>query len=351
MSVKREEFGVTENGEQVNAYIVDNGKISFRVIDYGAALVNVVVPDALGRKADVALGWNDVHGYEHNHGFMGALVGPSCNRIAGAEFEIDGKEIHLPVNDGPNNLHTDKEHGLNRRMWKALPGEDFVMFSIHLDDGDLCLPGNREICVTYSVLDDDGVQIHYHATSDQKTIFNFTNHSYWNLDGHAAGSILRTKLQLNCSHFTPVREGSIPTGEIRAVAGTPFDFTQPKEIGRDIDADDPQLAITGGYDHNFCIDGYDGEGTICLAARAQGPASGRVMEVQTNTPGVQFYTANFLNNAGCKEGRTYGPREAFCLETQFYPDSVHHSNFPQPIFGGDTVYDTITIYRFPTGKA
>lgn len=348
MSVKKEIFGVTKTGETVTAYIIENGTISARVIDYGANLVNVFAPDKNGNLADIVLGFDDAEGYENNPAFFGALVGPSANRIAGASFTIDGREYHLLANDGVNNLHTDKDHGLHKMMWKALPGEDFVTFTTHVPDGMYGMPGDRYFSVTYSVTEDNALNIHYHATSDKPTIINLTNHAYWNLDGYDAGGILDTVLELHGSAFTPVVKGAIPTGEIRNVAGTVFDFTKPKKIGQDIDKDDEQLLLVGGYDHSFVVDGYDGEGNYRLAARACSEKSGRIMEVYTTLPGVQFYAGNHINVSGAKGGKDCGKRCAFALETQFYPDSIHHENFPSCVFGGERVYDSMTKYLFDT---
>jgi aldose 1-epimerase len=210
------------------------------------------------------------------------------------------------------------------------------------------MPGDRYFSVTYSVTEDNALNIHYHATSDKPTIINLTNHAYWNLDGYDAGGILDTVLELHGSAFTPVVKGAIPTGEIRNVAGTVFDFTKPKKIGQDIDKDDEQLLLVGGYDHNFVVDGYDGEGNYRLAARACSEKSGRIMEVYTTLPGVQFYAGNHINVSGAKGGKDCGKRWAFALETQFYPDSIHHENFPSCVFGGERVYDSMTKYLFDT---
>lgn len=350
MSVKKELFGRTKEGEEIHSYAIDNGTICARVIDYGAVLVNLMVPDKNGTIQDIILGFDDAEDYFENKDFFGAVIGPICNRTADASFSLDGQVVHLPVNDGPNNLHTSFDRGTHKRMWHALTGEDFVTFTLEMKEGDLGLPGNKNYAVTYKVTDQNALLIHYHVTSDRHMIINMTNHAYFNLNGHNSGSIEGQELQLNAHAFTPVREGSIPTGEIRDVAGTAFDFTVSKPIGRDINADDEQLKLTGGYDHNFVIDGWKDDGELIHAATAFSRQSGRQMDVYTNLPGVQFYAGNF---AECdpgqgKEHSTYGHRGAFCLETQYFPDSIHHENFPDYVFGEGKVYDSITTYRFTT---
>ncbi len=346
MSVKAERFGKTPDGKEITAYTVDNGHISFRVLDYGALLVNLFVPDAHGTMTDIILGYDNAEQYWDNDCFFGACVGPVCNRTANATFSIDGQTYHMPVNDGVNNLHTDANLGLHKKMFKTLTGEDFVTFLVELPDGECGLPGKRHIVVTYSVTEDQSLKIHYHATSDKKTLFNLTNHAYFNLDGNAAGDISKHTMQLNCSAYTPVVAGAIPTGVIASVKGTPLDFTEPKKIGQDIDANFEQLELVGGYDHNFVVDGYTGNGELVHVATTYSSVSGRQMDVYSSLPGVQFYTANFVNEPNGKQGVGYGKRSAFCLETQYYPDSVNHVNFPNEIFGGDAVYDSTTKYCF-----
>lgn len=346
MSVKKEFFGTTKDGREVNSYIVDNGTISFRVMDYGAILLNVWAPDAAGKKEDIVLGYDTLDKYEIQTANYGATVGPVANRTANATFEIDNVTYHMPVNEGANNLHTSATLGLQHKIWNVLSGEDFVTFLVEVPDGECGIPGDRHFVVTYSLTVDNGIRIHYHMTSDKKTYVNPTNHTYWNLDGQAAGYIGDTVLELSCSHYTPVREGSIPTGEIAGVAGTPFDFSREKKIGRDIDKDNEQLKLTGGYDHNYVIDGWTGNGDTVHFATAYSEKSGRQMDVYTNLPGVQFYSGNGMKEETGKEGVLYHRRDAFCLETQYYPDSIHEKDWPQPVYGPDTVYDSVTKYVF-----
>lgn len=346
MGVIKEYFGTTKDGQTVYSYTLDNGYVNARVIDYGATLVNLCVPDRDGLRDDIVLGYDSLQQYEELGGCLGATVGPVCNRTANAEMTIDGVQYHMPVNDGPNNLHSDKNNALNKRVWNAIYGEDFVTFTISMADGDLGLPGERNFTATYSLTVDNGLRLHYHATSDRTTAINLTNHTYFNLDGHDAGVINDQLLMINASTITETDAGSIPTGVLRDVTGTPMDFREEKPMGRDIDADYDQLRQAGGYDHNYCIDGYTGNGDLLLAAKARSLKSGRVMEVFTSLPGVQLYTANGLGAKDAKDGCEYGRRYAFCLETQYYADSIHHENFPSYLFGKGEAYDAMTKFRF-----
>ena len=350
MSVTAERFGQTQDGKEITLYTIEKDGLTAKVSDYGAALVSLLVPDKDGKAEDVVLGFEKAEGYFVNGSCLGVVVGPSANRTAKGHFTLEGKEYQLPVNDGSNNLHTDASLGLHKKLWSAETGEDFVSFKTELPDGECGLPGNRVISVTYSLTGQHGLLLQYHGESDVFTLFNPTNHSYFNLAGHKAGSILDHELQLFCSHYTPVVKGAIPTGQIASVSGTVFDFRLAKTIGRDIDADEEQLKLVGGYDHNFCVDGYEKDGTMRPTAKAYEKGSGRVMEVYTTLPGVQFYAGNFLEEKGGKEGAVYGARDGFALETQFYPDSANEPAFPQPFYGGTTAYDAATEYRFSVMK-
>ncbi len=344
MSVQKEFFGRMQDGREVSIYTIRTERLMAKVSDLGALLVSLETPDRDGAMKDIVLGYDDVEHYMDNPACFGAVVGPNANRIDGAAFTIDGEEYHLPVNERGNNLHSDKL--FYKRLFNADMGENSVTFVLGLPDGDAGFPGNRIFTITY-ILTEEDLRIEYRAKSDKKTVINLTNHSYFNLAGEDSGSIADQILQLNCSNTTKVREDLIPTGEIVSVKGTPFDFTAPKPIGRDIDEEDQQLQFGGGYDHNFVIDGYTGDGSLLKAGEVCDPASGRVMEVLTTVPGVQFYTANGMCVEGGKGGKTYGSRSAYALETQFFPDNVHHANFPQAIFGLDTEYESVTVYRFP----
>ena len=347
MAVTKSVFGKSPEGKEISLYTLSNSKgMKAEITDLGAILVRVLVPDAAGKVDDLVLGFDDGESYYGNDSFFGTVIGPCANRTGGAEYTLDGVTYQLDKNDGENNLHTHKQLGFHKRLWNAETGENSVIFSLEDEDGHLGFPGNKKVSVTYSLSEENELTLHYHAVSDKKTIFNLTNHSYFNLDGHGAGSIEEHELWLGASHFTPVVPGAIPTGEIRTVAGTPLDFTQPKKIGRDIREDYEQLILTGGYDHNFVIDGWDG--TLRHIATVKGPKSGRTMKAYTTLPGVQFYAGNFIDVQPGKAGVTYGKRCGFALETQYFPDTIHHDNFPSYVFGGENgrEYDSVTVYRF-----
>jgi len=349
MAVTKSVFGKSPEGKEISLYTLSNGKgMKAEVTNLGAILVRVLVPDAAGRVDDLVLGFDKGESYYGNDSFFGTVIGPCANRTGGAEYTLDGVTYQLDKNDGANNLHTHKQLGFHKRLWDAEMGENSVTFSLEDEDGHLGFPGNKKVSVTYSLSAENELTLHYHAVSDKKTIINLTNHSYFNLDGHGAGSIEEHELWLGASHFTPVVPGSIPTSEIRAVAGTPMDFTQPKKIGRDIREDYEQLLLTGGYDHNFVIDGWNDDSTLRHIATVKGPKSGRVMKAYTTLPGVQFYAGNFIDAQQGKDGVTYGKRSGFALETQYFPDTIHHENFPSYVFGGENgrEYDSVTVYKF-----
>ncbi len=346
MAVERERVGEAPSGAPVYAYHISNDAgMEVVVLNYGCIIRNLIVPTSKGDKVDVALGFDVFSGYEDNPCFLGATIGPTANRIAKAKYKIDDKEFVLPINDGPNNLHTDMNNGFHKRVWDAKECQNSVKFSLKSDDGDIGFSGNRVFEVTFSVSDDNALSLHYHATSDAKTLINMTNHSYFNLNGHNSGSILGHLLKLNASKYTPVIDSeAIPTGEIADVAGTPFDFTTEKTIGQDIDADNEQLTFVGGYDHNYCIDGADG--SMKEFAVVSSPITGITMKCSTDLPGFQLYVGNFLKADNAKDGATYASREGFCLETQVYPNSVNEAEFPDCIYGPGKDYDNTTIYKF-----
>ena len=346
MAVKREFLGEAQNGAPIYAYHISNSNgVEAVVLNYGCTIKNVFVPAKDGKKVDVVLGYDDPKAYFDNSCFLGSTVGPTANRIANAKYSIDGREFSLPVNDGPNNLHTDMNNGFHKRVWEASEGENFVKFTLNSEDGDLGFSGNRVFTLTYTLDDDNNLELHYHATSDAKTLINMTNHVYFNLGGHNSGSILGHTLKLNCSKFTPVIDSAaIPTGELQDVAGTVFDFTKEKTIGQDINADLEQLQCVGGYDHNFCIDGE--EGVLREAAFAKSPDTGITLKCCTTLPGIQLYVGNFLKSNVGKENTEYKARDGFCLETQYYPNSINQAGFPDCVFGPDREYDSITVYQF-----
>lgn len=345
MGVVKEKFGTTKCGKDVYVYTLsnDNG-MKARISSFGANLVSLFVPDQSGNLQDVVLGYDNLESYYGNGSFFGAIVGPSANRIANACFEIGGKSYQIDANDGENNLHSHIKEGYHKRVWDVTEGTDSVTLTLEGKDGEMGFPGNKKVSVTYSLSGDNALKISYHVSADADTIVNMTNHSYFNLSGHNAGTIENHLLKINASYYTPVVAGAIPTGEIAPVEGTPMDFTEMKPIGRDINEDFEQLKIGQGYDHNFVIDGADG--TLREIAEVEDPVSGRKMKVFTDLPGVQFYAGNCIKPENGKENAAYIPRQGFCLETQYYPDSIHHPNFPQAVFGPDKDYDSVTIYQF-----
>lgn len=352
MSISISSFGALPDGRAAVLYTLTNPSgAQLCLTDYGARIVAVRVPDRTGNLADVALGFDSAADYIRQDNYIGATIGRVGNRIAGSAFTLNGKDYHVDANEGPNCLHGG-HNGFDRQLWHAEPHEgeaaDMVTFTYTSADGEEGFPGTLRVTVSIGWSHENDLSICYSAVCDQDTLCNLTNHSYFNLDGHGAGSIEEHELWLRASHFTPVAAGSIPTGEIRAVAGTPMDFTQPKKIGRDIREDYEQLLLTGGYDHNFVIDGWNDDGTLRHIATVKGPKSGRVMKAYTTLPGVQFYAGNFIDVQPGKDGVTYGNRCGFALETQYFPDTIHHENFPSYVFGGENgrEYDSVTVYKF-----
>lgn len=345
MGVKKEKFGTARNGKDVYAFTLSNANgVQAKIINFGAILVSLLVPDKNGKVEDVVLGYDSLEEYYGNGSFFGATIGPSANRIGGASFEISGKTYRIDVNDGPNNLHSHMENGYHKQVWDAVEGDNSVTLTLEAKDGEMGFPGNKKITMVYSLSEDNALKLAYHVSADADTIVNLTNHTYFNLAGHKAGKIEDHLLQLHAGNYTPVVPGAIPTGEIQPVTGTPMDFTKMKPIGQDINADFEQLKLTLGYDHNFVIDGADG--SLKEIAVAEDPKSGRKMKVFTTLPGVQFYAGNCIGEDTGKDHTPYGPRKGFCLETQYYPDNIHHPNFPQSVFGPGKDYESVTVYQF-----
>lgn len=347
MGISIRDFGITKKGEKASLYTISasNGMEAV-VSDYGAILVSLLVPDARGEKKDLVLGYDHLEDYEENGCFFGTVIGRCANRTKGASFTLDGVEYKMPANENGNNLHTDFENGFHKKIWKAEVDEahDSVKFSYVSPDGENGFPGTLHISVTYTVLPDCGIQLVYDGVSDKKTIINLTNHSYFNLSGHDAGSICHEKMMINASGFTEIVPGSITTGKIIPVDGTPMDFRQAKCIGDEIDSDWEQLKLGGGYDHNWALDTVFGE--VQKIAQVEDEKSGRTMEVYTDLPGVQFYAGNFITPQTGKGGAAYGKRCALCLETQYFPNSANIQKFRQPIFEAGQPYHTTTIYKF-----
>lgn len=344
MAVTKHIFGKTPEGQEIEIYSITNKNgVCAEVMTYGATLVNLLVPGKDGTKADINLGYDSMEPYTVNTDNFGATIGPNCNRIGGASFMLEGKKIQLPVNDGANNLHTDLEAGISKKVWKAECTEHSVRMTVTSKDGELGLPGNRTFWATYTLTDENELELHYEAESDKNTLINMTNHAYFNLKGHDQGTIHDHILWIRANQYTELVKGGIPNGRIVSVKGTPFDFTTEKEIGQDVDCEHPQIRLVGGYDHNFVLDDYDG--STKLALRMSCPKSGRTMEIYTNLPGVQVYTGNFIGKQTAKEGAAYDCRMGVALETQFFPDAPNHPEFPSDIFGPDRRYDYKTIYK------
>ena len=368
-------FGKLNDGRTAGLYVLRNSSgMSAALTDYGATLVSLAVPDRNGDIRDVVLGHDDASGYEEGQGYIGATVGRFANRIGGACFSLNGKEYELTANDGSNTLHGGRD-SYSSRLWSVkIPFSEVssrdimassapesisdgvsqlarsniankrVVFCLDSPDGDQGFPGKLHIEVTYTLTDEGELHIDYLARSDADTPFNPTNHSYFNLNGHASGSILEHIVQIDASEYTPSDQGLLPTGEIKSVSGTPMDFTIPKMIGQDIGADYADLKNGGGYDHNYVIARMKGE--YKEAASLYSRESGIRMEVLTDMPGLQMYTANFMKGEIGKDGVIYDLRSAVCFETQYWPDSVNRENFPDCILKAGEEFRSRTTYRF-----
>ncbi len=346
MGVIITEFGKTKKDKkEISKYTISNSKgMKACVINYGAILTNLFVPDKDGNAEDIVLGYDRLKDYFKNGSFFGATIGPNANRIANASFSINGTKYQLDINDGPNNLHSDFEKGYHKQVFDAEVKDNSVTFSLKDSDGNMGFPGNKSISVTYTVTEDNELSIHYEATSDADTVINMTNHTYFNLNGHKAGNIENHTLCINAEKYTPVVMGAIPTGELAPVKDTVFDFTAPKKIGDDINKDVEQLKLVKGYDHNWVLDNYDGN--MRKIATVSADKASRTMEVYTDLPGVQFYAGNCIGKTKGKEKMKYYPRYGLCLETQYYPNTANEESFPGCIYGPDRKYDTTTIYKF-----
>jgi aldose 1-epimerase len=334
-------FGTTPDGEEVLRYQLAAGPVQVDVLNYGGIVSAVHAPDRTGRPANVVLGFPELAGYLTNAPYFGCITGRYANRIAGGRFSVDGHGYQIPRNDGPNALHGGS-HGLNKRVWKVEETGDASIRLTHTSpDGDQGFPGTVELSVAYALSADGSLRIEYVATTDAPTVLNLTNHSYFNLAGEGSGDVYRHLLWLNACHYTPVREGLIPTGAIEPVAGTPLDFTAPTPIGARIREGFPCLVNSHGYDHNYVLDGGP------LAARVVEPESGRVLTVSTTEPGLQFYSGNFLDGTLVgPAGRAYRQGDAFALETQHFPDSPNHPEFPTTLVRPGEEYRSSTTYSF-----
>ena len=333
-------FGNLPTGETASLYTITGGGLTAAVTDYGATLVSLLVPDAKGNIADVVLGFDDPNAYTASTCYLGAIVGRSANRIKGAAFTLNGKTHKLPANENGNNLHSGPDC-YHLRMWTVKHHtENSICLSLMSPNGDQGFPGKATIQVTYSLDNQGGLHIVYDAVSDKDTVFNMTNHSYFNLAGHdKTDKAMEQTLMMPGRFFNPADSESIPTGELRNVSGTPMDFRTPKAIGKDINENYDALNLQGGFDHNwevFC--------NPCAILRDS--ESGRTMAVYTDCPGVQFYAGNYLTGDVGKGGAVYCKRSGICLETQYYPDSINHPEWPQPITRAGEKYHSETVYKF-----
>lgn len=344
-------FGKLPDGTTAHLYTLTNDRgIKVAITDYGGIIVSLHTPDRNGQSGDIVLGFDNLEAYLKGHPYFGAIIGRYGNRIARGRFILDGKEYKLATNNGPNHLHGGLK-GFDKVLWQARPfqGSDragLVLYYLSAD-GEEGYPGNLAVTVTYTLFDQTNeFRIDYRAFTDKPTILNLTNHTYFNLA--TRGNVLNQLLQLNARYYTPVDETLIPTGEIAPVEGTPFDFTQPVAIGARINSDHPQMKIGRGYDHNFVLDKPAGE--LGLVAKVYDPASGRILEVWSTEPGVQFYTGNYLDGSLTgKGGIRYERHAGFCLETQHFPDSPNKPHFPSVVLRPGQLFESTTIWKFFVG--
>lgn len=342
-------YGTTKDGQQVDIYMITNSHgIEVRAMNYGGIIVSLRVPDRQGQPDDVVLGFDNFEGYLHNKPHFGGIIGRYANRIANAEFTLDGVTYHLPKNDGPNCLHGGLK-GFDAVLWEAEPFQSKagagVVFRYTSKDGEEGFPGNLKTKVTYTLNDKNELAVEYEAITDKATPVNLTQHSYFNLAGEGNGDILGHELTLNADRLTPVDKNLIPRGELQPVKGTPLDFTKATRVGARINDKYEQLVLAHGYDQNFVVNGEMGE--LRLAARVHDPGSGRVLEIYTTEPGVQFYSGNFLDGTLVgKHGHAYKQHDGLALETQHYPDSPNHPQFPSTILRPGERFHSRTVYRF-----
>ncbi len=341
-------FGRNQKGEETSLYIFENANHGvMKVSDHGATLVSLLVPDKEETIRDVVLGYDEASEYEKHTCYFGATVGRNGNRIDNARFVIEGKEYKLTPNESEHNLHSGP-NGFERVLWEVKGHTENSITFYHLSkEEEQGFPGDLEVEVTYTLTEDNAVEISYQGKADKTTVMNFTNHSYFNLGGHDSGTVKKQKLQILADSYNPVKDRkSIPTGEIAPVEGTPMDFRKMKAIGQDIEADFEQLKFTGGYDHNYVLSETSGE--MKVMARAFCEETGIAMEASTECCGVQLYVGNFIGDQTGKGGAAYCSRCGFCLESQFYPNAVNQENFPSPVVKAGEIFTTKTVYRFYT---
>ncbi len=349
--VEQKPFG-SKDGRPVTLYTLTNSHgMEVRTMNYGGIILSIKVPDRKGAIADVVLGHDTLEGYTPNPPYLGAIVGRYANRIANGSFTLDGKTYTLPKNDGPNTLHGGTTRTFDKVVWDAEPlkGKTGVSYTYLAKDGEEGFPGNLKATVTYTLTDTNELILDYTATTDKASPINMSQHSYFNLAGQGTSDILDHEVMLNADRFTPVDKNLIPTGELRPVKGTPMDFTKQTKVGARIDDSYEQIVLGHGYDHNWVINRKAGDKGLVLAARVYEPTSGRVLEVSTTQPGVQFYTGNFLDGSVTgKENRVYKRRFGLCLETQHFPDSPNHPDFPSTILKPGETFHQKTMFKFST---
>lgn len=352
-SINQSFYGTTADGKAVDQYTLTSASgMEVQIITYGGIITSMKVPDRDGVFGNVVLGYSTLAGYESQTVYLGALIGRYGNRIGGAKFTLDGKTYPLAANDGASSLHGGTK-GFDKVVWTAepIPGDADVGLKLTYlsPDGEEGFPGNLSVTVVYTVTADSAIRVDYRAVTDKPTIVNLTQHSYFNLDGNGAGTIYDHVLSINADHYTPTDAGSIPTGEIAPVDGTPFDFRVPKAVGKDIRSNHPQIVGALGFDHNWVLNRAAGDPMLRHAALVYSPKTGRRMETLTTEPGVQFYTSDYLNGSFVgSSGGTYRQSDALCLETQHYPDSPNKPNFPSTRLAPGETYQSTTVYRFST---
>lgn len=344
MSVTSKKYGVMPDGTDIFAYTLDNGKgLRAEIINYGGIVTKLITKDKSGSDVDVVLGRSSLDDYLKNDGYIGAAIGRHANRIMKGSFIINGIEYNVGINENANSLHGGIV-GFDQKVWNAITVEqdNAVVLSYVSADGEEGFPGELKVFIKYTVTDDNALRIEYTAISNKDTVCNLTNHSYFNLSGHESGSINNQILQINSNFYTPNDKEGMPTGEVLSVSGTPFDFRVPKPIGQDINADFEQIQMFGGFDHNYAICGKG----FRIAAKAQSLETGITMEVYTNQPAIQLYTVNALPQGVKKDDKEYNIHDAFCLETQVFPNAMAHSHYPSPFLAKGDLYEHVTEYKF-----
>ena len=350
MELTEREFGNLDDGREVRLFTLKSPEgLTVRITNYGGIVTSLLAPDRDGHRTDVVLGFSELEPYLEDHPYFGAIVGRYANRIANGVFTLDGKRYELACNNPPNHLHGG-EKGFDKALWNPEIQGNALVLKYVSEDGEEGYPGRLETQVTYRLTEDRALRIDYRATTDARTIVNMTNHTYFNLEGEERGQILDHEVMINADYFTPVNKHAIPSGEIRQVDGTPMDFREFHRVGERIDEPVKQLEIAGGYDHNYVLN-HQSPQDLTIAAKVVAPKTGRILEMRTTEPGVQFYTGNFLEGSyKGKGGNVYSKRSGLCLEAQHYPDSPNHPDFPSTVLEPGEEYRQTTIYRFTTDR-